>query len=234
MPKPILQLALSTLLIATTHLATGEPNTLTDAEKQEGWKLLFDGKTTEGWLRWGSHKPIDATSKWKVQDGALAISAKGAGDIYTQQAYENYDLQLEWKSRGNSGIFIRVDPSHRGAIWNKAPEMQVNRENNPKNLGSTSAGGLYQLYKIEGTEKVIHGDGWNTVRILIKNDKTTYWFNGKKAYEFTFGSDDWNARVAKSKFRKHEGFGGLKKGHIGFQDHGAQVAFRNVKIKVLD
>ena len=223
------------VLLGLLSLAKAEElNSLTEAEHRSGWKLLFDGKTTNGWIRWGSHKPIDETSKWKVQDNALAITAKGAGDIYTQEAFEDFDLKLEWKSRGNSGIFIRVDPSHRGAIWNKAPEMQVNRENNPKNLRSTSAGGLYQLYDIKGPEKVVHADDWNSVRIVTKNDKTSYWFNGRKAYEFTFGSEDWNARVAKSKFRKFDGFGGLKKGHIGLQDHGAQVSFRNIKIKSLD
>ena len=71
-------------------------------------KLRMDGFT-------GKYKPIDETSKWKVQDNALAIAA-GAGDIYTQEAFEDFDLKLEWKSRGNSGIFIRVNPSHRGAI----------------------------------------------------------------------------------------------------------------------
>ncbi len=232
--KLLLHTTLGAMLLLAAPLCAAEPNTLTDAEKQEGWKLLFDGKTTDGWIRWGSHKPLEETSKWKVKEGTLAITAKGAGDIYTLEAFQNYDLKLQWKTRGNSGVFIRVDPSHKGAIWNKAPEMQVNRENNPQRLGSTSAGGLYQLYNLEGPEKIVHADGWNSVRIMTQDDKTTYWFNGRKAYEFTFGSDDWNARVAKSKFRKYEGFAGLKKGHIGFQDHGAQVAFRNIKIKILD
>ncbi|MBT3470718.1 MAG: DUF1080 domain-containing protein, partial [Opitutae bacterium] len=130
------------------QLQSTELNSLTDAEDKEGWKLLFDGKSTEGWIRWGSHKPLDKTSKWKVKDGALTITGKGAGDIYTKEAFENYELEMEWMSKGNSGILFRVDPSHKGAIWNKAPEMQVNRENNAKNLRSTSAGGLYQLYNI--------------------------------------------------------------------------------------
>jgi len=224
--------ALLSLLLLLPQLHSA-PNTLSEKEKAEGWKLLFDGKTTEGWLRWGSHKPLDQNSKWQVVDSNLVLTGKGGGDIYTREAYENYELILEWKSQGNSGIFVRVDPSHKGAIWNKAPEMQVNRENNPKTLKSTSAGGLYQLYEIEGTEKVVKGDDWNEVRIRIKDDHATYWFNGKKAYEFTFGSDDWNQRVQKSKFRKYQGFATLKKGHIGVQDHGAKVAFRNIRIKPL-
>ena len=208
-------------------------NSLSEEEKAEGWILLFDGNTTNGWLHWGSHKQLDANSKWQVIDGTLALTGKGGGDIYTKEAYENFELVLEWKSEGNSGIFVRVDPSHKGAIWNKAPEMQVNRENNPKALNSTSAGGLYQLYEIEGPEKIVNGNGWNEVRIRVKNDHATYWFNGKKAYEFTFGSEDWNNRLQKSKFNKYEGFASLRKGHIGVQDHGAKVSFRNIRLKPL-
>ena len=233
-PMKHLLVIISINLFLIYQLQSTELNSLTDAEAKEGWKLLFDGKSTDGWIRWGSHKPLDETSKWKVKDGALAITGKGAGDIYTSEAFENYQLEMEWMSKGNSGILFRVDPSHKGAIWNKAPEMQVNRENNPRNLGSTSAGGLYQLYNIQGPEKIVHGDGWNSVSVKLKNDHATFLFNGRKAYEFTFGSDDWKARVAKSKFRKYEGFAGLKKGHIGLQDHGAPVSYRNIRIKVLD
>lgn len=220
-------------LFSLSSLNGNEANTLTKEEKAEGWKLLFDGKTTDGWLRWGSHKPVDPNSKWQVVDGALSLTGKGGGDIYTKESFENFELILEWKTQGNSGLFVRVDPSHKGAIWNKAPEMQVNRENNPKQLKSTSAGGLYQLYNIEGPEKVIKADDWNEVLIKIKDDHATYWLNSKKTCEFTFGSEDWKTRVQKSKFRKYPGFGLLKKGHIGVQDHGAKVSFRNIKLREL-
>lgn len=222
-----------TSLLGLLSLNGQKANTLSDEEKAGGWILLFDGKSTDGWLRWGSHKPLDENSKWQVVDNALSLTGKGGGDIYTKEAFENYELVLEWKTQGNSGIFVRVDPSHKGAIWNKAPEMQVNRENNPRQLKSTSAGGLYQLYDIAGPEKVIKGDDWNEVRIRIKDDHATYWFNGKKTCEFTFGDDGWNERVQRSKFKKYPGFGLLKKGHIGVQDHGAKVSFRNIRLKQL-
>lgn len=218
---------------ATFALAILPSLLLSALPADESWEPLFDGKSTKGWIRWGSHQPLTGDSKWQAVDGALTLTGKGGGDIYTKEAFENFELSLEWKSQGNSGIFIRVDPSHRGAIWNKAPEMQVNRENNTKNLRSTSAGGLYQLYDIQGPEKILGKDGWNQVRIRVENDKTTYWFNGKISCQFTFGSEDWNQRVQKSKFRKYEGFGMLKKGHIGLQDHGAKVAYRNIRIRRL-
>jgi hypothetical protein len=209
------------------------PILLSAKGEEAGWEPLFDGKSTNGWIRWGNHQPLDEDSKWQAIDGTLVLTGKGGGDIYSQESFENFELSLEWKTEGNSGIMVRVDPSHKGAIWNKAPEMQVNREGNPKNMVSTSAGGLYQLYNIQGTEKVIHQDGWNEVRIRIVDDEATYWFNGNVSCEFTFGSNDWNQRVQKSKFKKYEGFGLLKKGHIGLQDHGAKVAFRKIHIKRL-
>ena len=107
--------------------------------------------------------------------------------------------------------------------------MQIERSKGKK---STDAGGLYALYPIavEG-EKKINPDGWNTVRIKLVDGKGTHWFNGQKVSEYHIGSDDWNKKVAESKFATWKGFAETKKGHLGLQDHGAQVSFRNVKIK---
>ncbi|MEO1844564.1 MAG: DUF1080 domain-containing protein, partial [Akkermansiaceae bacterium] len=101
-----------------------------------------------------------------------------------------------------------------------------------KGKGSTDAGGLYALYPIECEgEKKINPNGWNSVKIRLVKGKGTHWFNGVKINEYEIGSKDWNAKVAASKFAKWEGFAETKKGHIGLQDHGAEVAFRNVKIR---
>ncbi len=218
------------IAVALSPLANGENNSLTDAEKNEGWKLLFDGKSAAGWSSWKTKKPLELGA-WVVADGALTLSKKGAGDIYTTEAYENFDLSLEWKTKGNSGILIRVDPAAGGPIYKVAPEMQIERSKGKK---STDAGGLYALYPIavEGDKK-INPDGWNTVRIRLVHGKGTHWFNGQKVAEYEIGSDDWKAKVAASKFAKWKGFAETSKGHIGLQDHGAQVSFRNVKIKVV-
>jgi hypothetical protein len=205
-----------------------KPNTLDKQEQADGWKLLFDGKTLDGWMSWKTRKPL-SEGGWVVQDGALHLAGKGGGDIYTADSYENFELSLEYRTTGNSGIFIRVNPEVKGAIYSVAPEVQVHRDGGK---GSTSAGGLYALYPIEG-EKVIHPDGWNQVRIRMQGNHGTHWFNGNKVYEYTIGSDDWNSRVAKSKFGKSKGFGLTANGHIGLQDHGAAVSFRNIKIRVL-
>jgi hypothetical protein len=199
------------------------PNVLTEAEKKEGWKLLFDGKSLDGWMSWRTRKPLDAGG-WKVIDGMLHHE-KGGGDIYTAQAFENFELSMEWKTTGNSGIFIRVDADYKGGpIHDLAPEMQIDRKN---------AAHLYALYPVKG-ELIIHPDGWNHVKIRMQNGHGTHWFNGEKLYEYQIGSDDWKERVANSKFKKNaDRFGMKAKGHIGMQDHGAAVSFRNIKIHEL-
>ncbi|NNC88481.1 MAG: DUF1080 domain-containing protein [Akkermansiaceae bacterium] len=219
------------LLLALAPLAFGgEPNTLTEAEKKEGWKLLFDGKTTKGWKSWKTKKKLE-TGAWVIEDGALVLKGKGAGDIYTAKKYENFDFSVDFKTKGNSGVLFRVDPEVPGPIYKVAPEVQIERSTGKK---STDAGGLYALYEIacEG-DKPMKPDGWNTIRIRLENNKGTHWFNGVKVAEYEIGSEDWKKRVAESKFKDWKGFAETAKGHIGLQDHGAEVAFRNIKMRVL-
>lgn len=195
-----------------------------------GWTPLFDGRTLAGWNHWSTRAPLEAGA-WQAKDGILRLTGKGGGDIYTAAAYENYELSLEWKTTGNSGILLRVDPSHQGKIWNKAPELQINNDD-PSSTGSTSAGGVYQLYGFE-EPKVFDPDGWNAVRVRCRDGRFTVWLNGQQTADFQVGSKDWKERVAKSKFAKFSGFGELTRGHIGLQDHGAPVDFRNLKIREL-
>lgn len=218
------------IAIAFSQISKGEHNTLTAEEKKEGWELLFDGKSAEGWNSWKTKKPLKLGA-WVVEDGALVLKGKGGGDIYTSKPYENFELTLEWETKGNSGILFRVNPDLPGPIYKVAPEMQIERSKGKK---STDAGGLYALYPIavEG-EKKIDPDGWNTVKIRLVNGKGTHWFNGQKVAEYEIGSEDWKAKVAASKFATWKGFGETANGHIGLQDHGAEVAFRNVKIRTV-
>lgn len=202
-------------------------NELTAEEKADGWKLLFDGETAKGWNSWRTKKPLEL-GNWAVENGALTLN-KGGGDIYTAEAFENYELSLEWKTTGNSGILIRVNPEAGGPIYAVAPEMQVERK-----LGKsdTSTGALYDIYPVEG-EPTINGEGWNHVKIRMKDGEGTHWFNGHKVYTYKIGSDDWNSRIANSKWKNKQGFAETAKGHIGLQDHGATVSFRNIKIREL-
>lgn len=202
-------------------------NALSKEEAAAGWKLLFDGETAKGWNSWRTKKPLEL-GKWIVDDGALTLE-QGGGDIYTTEAFENYELTLEWKTEGNSGILIRVDPSAGGAIYSVAPEMQIERTLGDRD---TSTGALYDIYAVEG-EPTIQSEGWNRVRIRMLDGTATHWFNGHKVYTYKIGSEDWNKRIAGSKWRNKDGFAETAKGHIGLQDHGAKVSFRNIKIRML-
>lgn len=197
-------------------------NTLTEAEVKDGWKLLFDGKTLNGWMSWKTRKPLES-GKWTVQDGLLHLGEKGGGDIYTAELFENFVLSLEWKTEGNSGVFIRVDPTYKGAMHHLAPEMQVHKDN---------AGELYELYPVK--KPLLKRGDWNHVRIRMVGGHGTHWFNGEQVYDYQIGSDDWKERVNKSSFKKNmDRFGMTAKGHIGLQDWVPPVWYRNSKIRPL-
>lgn len=245
-------LALSGLVVSTGSFAVfaeekpaaaapaAAANTLTEQEKADGWKLLFDGKTIEHFRNY--NKPdAPVNDKWTVKDGAMTLTGKGGGDIITKEQYENYDLVLEYKISpgGNSGLMFGVIEQPKKPPYDSGPEVQI--QDNVKGSDPQKAGWLYQLYQPpvdEKTGKPVDATKpageWNELRLKMVGGKGTIHMNGVKYAEFEVGGEDWNARLAKSKFAKWEAFGKSKKGHICLQDHGNEVAFRNVKIKVLD
>ena len=201
-------------------------NTLTEAEKQAGWKLLFDGKTTAGWR---NYKKDTLGQGWKVVDGAITRVDKGAGDIVTVDKYDSFELVLEYNisKAGNSGLMFHVT-EESGAPWHTGAEIQI--QDNKDGYDPQKAGWLYQLYKAETDATKPVGE-WNQLRVLITPAKCETYMNGVKYYEFVKGSVDWNERVAKSKFAKMADFGKPTTGVICLQDHGNPVAFRNIKIR---
>ena len=228
MPTPRLFLALL-CLAALPRLVAAEPNTLSPEEAKDGWKLLFDGKTTAGWRNFKQ----DAVSPgWKVEDGALVRAGKGAGDIMTAEQFGAFDLVLEYRIApgGNSGLMFHVT-EEGGTPWQTGPEVQI--LDNVAGRDPNKAGWLYQLY-VPAIDATKPAGEWNEIRLLVTPEKGETWMNGKKYYDFVKGSDDWNARVAKSKFVAMPLFGKATKGHICLQDHGDTVAFRNIRIRPLD
>lgn len=207
-------------------LMADEPNTLTDAEKQAGWKLLFDGKTTEGWRNF--NKP-DISAGWKVEDGELKRAEKGAGDIITKDQYGAFELSLEYKigKAGNSGLMYHVTEEGKSP-WQTGPEVQV--QDNVDGKDPQKAGWLYQLYPATVDATKPAGE-WNQLRILITPEKCEQYMNGVKYCEYVKGSDEWNEKVAKSKFSKFPLFGKPTSGYICLQDHNDPVSYRNVKIR---
>lgn len=207
------------------------PNTLTAEEAKAGWKLLFDGKTTAGWR---GFKEQGIPGGWQVVDGALTRVAQ-AGDIITTDKYQDFDLMLEWQVApgGNSGIFYRVSEDAE-ATYETGPEMQVLDDAKHADGGSplTSAGALYGLYPAPRGLVKPAGE-WNQARILLRGNHVEHWLNGKQIVSAELNSAEWNSKVAASKFKQWPGYGKNATGHIGLQDHGDRVAFRNIRIRVL-
>lgn len=213
-------------------------NTLTDEEKKAGWKLLFDGKSTNGWH---SFKKDNVLPGWQVKDRTLAcVDPKNARDLCTNDQYSWFELQLDYNisHAGNSGILYHVTDKG-GATWATGPEFQL--EDNAAAADKIRCGWLYQLYQppidpktgkpLDATKPV--GE-WNHVRLLISKDKCEHEINGVKYFDYVLHSEDFNARVAKSKFKSMPDFCKSDTGYLALQgDHG-QIAFRNIKIRVID
>jgi hypothetical protein len=223
--------ALAAFLAASASVGmTQEPtaNTLTAQERAAGWKLLFDGQTLNGWRIFKAGEP----TWWRAIDGTL-MRVAGEGELITVDQFADFELRLEWKitRAGNSGIFFRATEESE-EIWHIAPEMQVldNKGHRDGWDPKTSAGSNYALHApVRDVTKTL-GE-WNAVRLIVKGNHVEHWLNGVKLLEYELLSKDWLARVAASKFIEHPGYGRAKRGHIGLQDHGDPVWYRNIKIR---
>lgn len=226
--------AICVAALAMVGLQADEPNTLTAQERAEGWVLLFDGKSIDSWRGYRQDTVPDA---WKVVDGTLTLDGRG-GDIITKEQYENFDFRFEWKiaPKGNSGVFYLVqEKPELERTYHSGPEYQVlDNSGHPdaKNGPDRFAGANYALHAPAKDVSRPAGE-WNQGRIVKKGAHVEHWLNGEKVVEYELWSDDWKARVAKSKFNEMPEYGKARKGHLALQDHGDVVSYRNLKIKVL-
>ncbi len=242
--KSLSFILLSCLLLACSSSkkasTSDKPNTLTSKEKNDGWVLLFDGTTTNGWH---SYNKDFVEKNWKVADGALVMDTSlkddnNQGDIVTDKSYKNYDLKVDWKisPAGNSGIIFDVKESPKFEdTYNTGAEMQIldniSAEDNKK--GNHLAGLLYDLSGTPDLSKPKPVGEWNHSEIVQIDGHLTFYFNGVKTVEVQQGSDQWKQMIDNSKFKTWPGFMTSPDGKIAFQDHGCEVAFRNVMIKEL-
>ncbi len=247
-PCTAFALCLLTWFVASPPAWSATPaNGLTEAERRGGWQLMFDGQTTAGWR---NYRQASISAGWKVIDGELRRVEKNAGDIVSSKQYKYFELSLEYKisQGGNSGLMFRV--TEEGARpWHSGPEIQI--QDNTDGHDPQKAGWLYQLYqpvkpawaiKFEnqvGIPSPAVSDAsrppgqWNNIYLRISPTQCEVALNGVSYYYFQIGSQDWNERVAKSKFAKFSSFGQATTGHLCLQDHGDEVAFRNIKIREL-
>jgi hypothetical protein len=203
-------------------------NALTDQEKADGWKLLFDGTTTDGWR---GYQQEGVPAGWQAKDGALVRVAK-AGDLITKEQFGDFELTVDWKVShgGNSGIFYRATEAGRH-IYETAPEFELRDSafwtDNPFTNGAN-----YALHP--PTRDAARPVGyWNTARIVAHGNKIEHWLNGEKVVVYELHSDDWKLRVAESHVRDWKGYGEAARGHMGLQDYNDLLWFRNIKVRPL-
>jgi hypothetical protein len=220
-------------------------NTLSEAEKKDGWILMFDGKTSKGWR---GYKRDHFPNGWVVENGTIQCLGSGrgeagskeGGDIIYDKEFQNFELSLEWKisKGGNSGIFY-LGEEKLDYIWKTAPEMQVlDNVNHPDAKlgkdGNRMAGSLYDLIPAKPQNAKPYGE-WNKIDIIVYKGTVVHKMNGETVLEYHLWTPEWNELVAGSKFPKlnKDWAEVAAKGYIGLQDHGDDVWYRNIKIKEL-
>ena len=208
---------------------------LTDAEKEAGWKLLFDGSTPAGWRGLGA----DAfpAGRWVVQDGCLrclgnANSKAKPNDLVADGEYADFEIEFEWmvpKKMGNSGFKYRVqEVKGNGSAFGCEYQLMYD----PGVEGKDATGSLYDVLPPAGKKLNPQGE-FNRSRVLVHGDHVEHWLNGVKVLEYDFGSDDFKAAVARSKFKGSPTWAREPRGRLVLQDHGDEAWFRNIKIREL-
>lgn len=213
---------------------TSTHNMLTDAERADGWQLLFDGETTDGWHTYNADT---ISSAWQVEDGTLTLAGENGGDIVTDDTFEDFELAIDWKisEGGNSGIFFNVvESDDYGAVYYTGPEYQILDDVSAEDRQDSThlAGSNYDLHAPSEDATRPAGE-WNTTRIRVDDGHVEHYLNGVKIVDYELWTEAWREDVANSKFAEMEGYGQARRGHIALQDHNHRVWFRNIKIRPL-
>lgn len=212
-------------------------NQLTEEEEKEGWILLFDGKTMNGWRIF---KSLPNTS-WEVTDGALHCKPFQDGadneraDLITTSEYDNFELSFQWKIslQGNSGVMFRVTEEYDQA-YASGPEYQVVDDlNYPGDLPAESKSAAnFGMHATDSAMTYPIGQ-WNDGKIVARGNHIEHWLNGTKVLEYELFSEDWTSRRKAGRWSEFPGYASMKKGYIALQDHGNEVWFRAIKVKKL-
>lgn len=254
MIKTILKLSLISLAVIVFACKPASQEQQTQAAEdataesmaEDDWEVLFDGTNTDKWRGYCSEA---FPQGWVIEDGALKVQGSGrgeagsGGDIITKEKFSNFELSLEWKvsEGGNSGIFYLARErcsDNKAPIWQSSPELQIlDNERHPDAKlgkdGNRQAGSLYDLIPANPQNAKPAGE-WNQVTIMVYKGTVVHTQNGENVLEYHLWTEDWNNMVKNSKFASYEDFLNVaQEGHIGLQDHGDDVWFRNIKIRRL-
>ncbi|MDE6543376.1 MAG: DUF1080 domain-containing protein [Muribaculaceae bacterium] len=231
-------------LLAATGCSNQKPNTLSQAEIADGWELLFDGETLNGWRDYNGDS---LTQPWTVVDGCIQAAGDGSdlsGYIVTDREFDNFILDWDWKlgKGGNSGMIYHVveDPYFK-VPYVTGPEYQlIDNEgweeiNAPSKLEEWQKLGVnYAMHLPDADSMFVNPQGeWNNSRIVFDNGHVEHYLNGHKILEFEAWTDDWFARKNSGKWESAPEYGLADRGVICLQDHGSPASFRNIKIKQL-
>jgi len=207
---------------------------LSPAEIKQGWKLLFDGETANGWK--AAQSATFPERGWEIKDGVLTVLAgnKG-GDIVTVDQFSSFELSLEFKLApgANSGIKYFVLPGTSLGLEYQILDDESHPDAKQGVGGNRTLASLYDLIPAEHKQPNPIGE-WNQARIVVKSHHIEHWLNGEKVVEYDRGTQCFRALIQKSKYKDIEGFGLQASGHILLQDHGDTVSFRNIKVKMID
>ena len=211
-------------------------NTLTPAEKQAGWMLLFDGRTLDGWR--GYKQTDSSNTRWKVENGLLTVApadgkdTRGALDLVTRDTFDQFELTLDWRisTGGNSGVKYFVLEDRDAAI---GPEYQIiddERHPDAKIGPKRQTSAFYDV--LEAHQRPVKpAEQLNQARIIVRGETVEHWLNGTRVLQYRLNSPELLQAIDASKFRGIERFGKLQKGHILLQDHGDRVWYQNIKLR---
>lgn len=217
--------------VASADMVAGQEGSTAGAGE---WEVLFDGTDLS---HWRGYRSEEMPAGWQVEEGTLAfVPGEGGGDIVTRDVYGDFELELEWRVApgSNSGIFYRAT-EEEAYIFMTGAEMQVldNGGHADGESPLTSAGSNFGLYPAEPDATRPVGE-WNRARIVARGPTVEHWLNGTRVVSYEQGGEDWRARVADSKFAAWPRYGRAMEGHIGLQDHGDPVWYRNIRIRRLE
>jgi len=226
--------AFAALIMIMSFMPKQKDNTLSKKEKKEGWVLLFDGASMNGWR---NYKNLVADG-WAVANGELYCKEAGVtkrADLITVGQYENYELQIDWKisPKKNSGIVYMVTEDN-GASYESGPEYQlIDDLGYPDKLQEKQYSGANYDMEAPSAKVAKPAGEFNHTKIVINKGHVEHWLNGTKVVDYELWSKEWEQQKENSKWKNVKPYGMSKKGYIALQDHGGGIAFKNIKIKPL-